>query len=108
MNSTGLDLQPSKPAPKWMRAGYWLCFVIAVAVVIRRLVALAYPPRSAPPQLAELDAVFASYKALTLAHILPALAFVILTPLVLRRRAASSAWAQRFLYPLGIIVGITA
>src|SRR5262249_26264092 len=108
MNFAALEPQLSKPAPRWMRAGYWLCLVIAVAVVIRRLFALAYPPRSAPPQLAGLDALFASHKALTLAHILPALAFVILTPFVFGRNTSLRAWAERLLFPLGIIVGITA
>jgi hypothetical protein len=62
---------------RWLRIGFWACTVISVAVVLRRIVALAYPPQSAPPQLAELDAAFASHAGLTLAHILPALAFVL-------------------------------
>jgi hypothetical protein len=88
--------------------GFWACIVIAVAVVIRRTVALAYPPQSAPPQLAELDAAFASHAALTLAHILPALAFVLLTPFVYIRRFAGAAWPKRFLFLLGLVVGVTA
>ena len=93
---------------RWLRIGFWACIVIAVAVVLRRTVALAHPPQSAPPQLAELDAVFASHAALTLAHILPALAFVLLTPFVYIRRFAGAAWPRRFLFPLGFVVGITA
>lgn len=92
--------------PLWLRVGFWICIAIAVAVVFRRVIALAYPPRSAPPQMAGLDKVFASHAALTLAHILPALAFVIVTPfLYLRRRAR---WPEKLLFPLGFIVGITA
>lgn len=93
---------------RWLRFGFWACIVIAIAVVLRRTVALAHPPQSAPPQLAELDAAFASHAALTLAHILPALAFVVLTPLVYIRRFAGAAWPRRLLFPLGLVVGVTA
>lgn len=93
---------------RWLRIGFWACIVISVAVVIRRTVALAHPPQSAPPQLAELDAAFASHAALTLAHILPALAFVLLTPFVYIRRFSRAAWPKRFLFPLGLVIGVTA
>src|SRR5271165_3693806 len=99
------DAQPAiKQAPLWLRLGFWACTAIAVAVVIRRIFALAAPPRSAPPQLAALDAFFASHVALTLAHILPALAFVVVAPFVVFRRKA--VWAERFIFPLGAVVGI--
>jgi hypothetical protein len=93
---------------RWLRIGFWACIVISVAVVIRRTVPLAHPPQSAPPQLAELDAVFASHAALTMAHILPALAFVLLTPFVYVRRFAGAEWPKRFLFALGLVVGVTA
>jgi Predicted membrane protein (DUF2306) len=95
------------PAPLWLRIGFWICTVIAVAVVLRRLVAFIHPPRSAPPQLAQLDAIFASHMALTLSHILPAFAFVVIAPLVLRR-TTPHPWAERLIFPLGVIVGVTA
>ena len=45
--------------PLALKIGFWFCIVIAVAVVIRRVVALSTPPStSAPPQLAGLDAWF--------------------------------------------------
>lgn len=94
--------------PLWLRIGFWVCTVIAVAVVARRIVALAFPSPSAPPELAELDRTFASHAALTLAHILPALAFVLVTPFALFRRFSDLAWPERLLFPLGGIVGITA
>ena len=100
--------QPSEPAPRWLRVGFWLCITISVAVVIRRVVALAYPPHSAPPQLAELDATFASHTALTLAHILPAMAFVVIVPFAYLRRFAAAAWPERLLFPLGAVVAVTA
>ncbi len=91
-----------------IRIGFWICIVIAVAAVIRRVVALAHPAQSGPPQLVALDAVFSSHAALTLAHILPALAFVVLTPVLYLQRSTGKDWVERLLFPLGAIVGITA
>jgi hypothetical protein len=95
-------------SPLWLRVGFWACTFIAVAVVVRRIVALAFPSPSEPPQLAELDRVFASHTALTLAHILPALAFVLVAPFAIFRRFSGLAWPERWLFPLGVVVGITA
>lgn len=86
---------------------FWLCVVIAVAAVLRRLVVLAHPSQTGPPQVTALDTVFASHTALTLAHILPAMAFVLLAPVVLLRRYGP-VWPERLLFPLGAIVGVTA
>ena len=94
--------------PLWLRWGFWICVVIAIAVVFRRIFALAYPARSGPPQLRMLDALFASHAVLTLAHILPALAFVLLCPLLLVRAPGRSPWLEMLLLPMGAMVGITA
>jgi hypothetical protein len=91
-----------------IRIGFWLCSAISVAVVLRRTVTLIHPPQSAPPQLAALDTAFASHAALTLAHILPALAFVTIAPFLYIRRFAGAAWPKRLLFPLGAVVGVTA
>jgi hypothetical protein len=100
---------PEQPRPALaLRIGFWACTAIAIAVVIRRLLALFTPPQSAPSQLAALDAVFASHAALTLAHILPALAFVLIAPLVIFRRPANATWPERLIFPIGLIVGLTA
>ena len=96
------------PAPIWLRVGFWGCIVIAVAVVIRRLFALAEPPQSAPPQMAGLDAAFANHATLTLAHILPALVFVILAPIAILRNTAKFPWTDKALLPVGAVVGVTA
>jgi uncharacterized membrane protein YsdA (DUF1294 family) len=101
-------VRPGRPAPLSLRIGFWICIVIAVAVVIRRLVALAHPSFSGPPQMAALDQVFASHTALTLAHIIPALAFVLITPFALLPRFAALQWPERWLFPLGVITGLTA
>ena len=95
------------PYPRWLKVGFWICVTIAVAVVLRRVVALAHPTQGGSSPTAGLDAVFASHAALTLAHILPAMAFVLLTPLVLSRRPGA-LWAERLFFPLGAVVGVTA
>jgi hypothetical protein len=104
----GAGGRKDQASPLWLRIGFWACIGISVAVVLRRVLALAYPPRSAPPQLAALDAVFASHATLTLAHILPALLFVLVAPLVVFSTPANAAWPERLIFPLGIVVGFTA
>jgi hypothetical protein len=95
-------------SPTPLRIGFWICIVLAVAVVIRRLFALAAPSHGGPPQMAGLDDAFASHAALTLAHIIPALLFVLLAPFVVFSRFACLHWPERILFPLGAIVGLTA
>jgi Predicted membrane protein (DUF2306) len=107
VNTAGTTLRRVK-APPWLVAGFWICTAISVAVVVRRVLALAHPPRSVPPQFAGLDAAFASHAALTLAHILPALLFVLVAPLVVFRRFSGAVWPERLLFPLGAVVGVTA
>jgi hypothetical protein len=95
--------------PLGFRVGFWFCIVIAIAVVIRRIAALSSTPSaSVPPQLAGLDNWFVSHAALTYVHILCALVFVLLLPLVFWRRTRDSRMVQRAIYPLGGIVGLTA
>ena len=113
-NPIGYQVKPegrgiSARFPLGLKIGFWFCMVIAIAVVLRRLVALSTPPSpSAPPQLAGLDAYFTAHAALTYVHILCALAFVLLLPLLFWRRTRNSAALQRAIFPFGLIVGITA
>jgi hypothetical protein len=96
--------------PGWLKVGFWICVVIAVAVVLRRVAVLVHPTQAGAAgssPTAALDAVFASHAALTLAHILPAMAFGLLTPFGLLRRAGG-VWAERLFFPLGAWVGVTA
>jgi len=72
------------------------------------MVALSSPSRSGPPQLVALDATFASHATLTLAHILPALVFVLICPAMIFRAPGKAAWLERLFFPLGIVVGVTA
>ncbi len=104
----GSSSTPPISAPKWLRVGFWACTLIAVAVVVRRIVALEFPSPAGPPQLEELDRTFATHSALTMAHILPALAFVLLAPFAFVRRFSATEWPERLLFPLGGVVGITA
>jgi len=97
-----------KPTPYWLLAGFWVCTAIAIAVVIRRLAALAHPSTLGPPPMVALDRTFSSHTALTLAHIIPALGFVLVAPFALLRRFAAVRWLKNLLYPLGIVVGVTA
>ena len=105
---SGVAPQVSPTLPLWLRVGFWACVLIALAAVIRRVFALLHPAQSAPPQLAALDKVFASHATLTLAHILPALAFVLVAPYFVFRKSNETAWPEHMLFPLGLVVGITA
>jgi len=58
--------------------------------------------------LVALDAAFASHAALTLAHILPALVFILICPAMIFRAPGKAAWLERLFFPLGLVVGITA
>jgi hypothetical protein len=114
MDAAGIDggqqlgaLGVTRPAPVWLKAGFWACIVIAVAVALRRFVALVHPSPAGPAAMAALDAAFTSRAALTFAHIISATAFVLVAPLVLLRAPKSGLW-ERLLFPLGAIVGITA
>ncbi|WP_051978607.1 DUF2306 domain-containing protein [Edaphobacter aggregans] len=99
--------------PSWTRPVlYILCF-IAAAAALRRIVALLMVSASARAgQLADLDATFAARKGLTLAHIIPALALVLLLPVWFSARMRSNPPAHRrltwALFALGFVVGITA
>jgi hypothetical protein len=102
------DSERTRVAPLWLRVGFWACVVIAVGAVARRVIAFVHPPNSAPPELAALDKAFASHAALTLAHILPALLFVLVTPLFIFRKSKETGWPDYALLLLGVVVGITA
>ena len=106
----GTQVAPSMSTPHvptLFKTGFWICTVIAVAVVIRRLVALAFPA-SPPSPLANLDAMFAGHAGLTLAHIIPALLFVLAAPVVLLARRPTRQSIERVFFPLGLVVGLTA
>jgi hypothetical protein len=97
----------------WTRPVLYLLCLIAAAAALRRIVALLIVT-GAPPtaQIAALDAAFADRKALTLAHIIPALIFVVLLPLWFSKKTNRNEQLHRritwLLFALGAIVGFTA
>jgi hypothetical protein len=93
-------------ASLWLKIGFWVSIVIAVAAAARRFVALVLPSATGSVP-SGLDATFASRTTLTLAHIIPATAFVVLAPFVVFRRSEKS-WLENALLLLGVVVGITA
>jgi hypothetical protein len=93
--------------PPWLLAGFWVCVVIAIGVVLRRLVEFISPSRGGPPQMASLNATFSSHVVLTLMHIIPAAIFVLLSAAVLLRRTGAD-WLERLFFPFGTITGATA
>lgn len=106
-HSAGLG--PPTRFPLSLKIGFWLCIIIAVAIVIRRIVALSTPPSfNAPPQLAALDAYFAAHAALTYVHILCALVFIALLPLLFWSRTRNSIAIERMAFLFGLTVGVTA
>ncbi|HEU4636107.1 MAG TPA: DUF2306 domain-containing protein [Edaphobacter sp.] len=97
----------------WTRPVLFILCFIAAAAALRRIVALLLVGDSARAgQYGNLDAAFAAHKALTLAHIIPALFFVVLLPLWfssrVRRRESAHRRLTWILFALGFVVGLTA
>jgi hypothetical protein len=97
----------------WTRPVLYILCLIAAAAALRRIVALFLVSASARTgQYADLDADFAAHKALTLAHVVPALIFVLLLPLWFSARVRRKEQAHRrittVLFALGFVVGLTA
>lgn len=93
--------------PTWLLAGFWICVLIAMAVVVRRLIALAHPAIGRNSPTAALDTTFASHSALTIAHIVPAAIFVLLSVIVLLRPNQNRRMERAF-FVFGLITGLTA
>jgi len=95
--------------PRFFRIGFWACIGIGIAIVFRRIFALRQTAASgAPPDLARLDAWFRSHASLTYVHILTALVFLSVLPLIFWRRTSRSVTTRYAYYGLGTIVGLTA
>ncbi|HEX4749970.1 MAG TPA: hypothetical protein VH302_10555 [Bryobacteraceae bacterium] len=93
--------------PLWLLVGFWVCVVIAIAVVIRRILALTEGSNSGTGPMAEMNAAFSSHAALTMAHIVPAMIFVLLAVAVLFR-VGRGKWLQPLFFAFGAITGLTA
>jgi len=97
------------PVSSGLRVGFWLCIVVAIAAVMRRLIALGKTPSvTEPPDLRRLDEFFRSHASLTYAHIGTALLFVCILPLVYWNRTRHWKPVRALFYLLGLIVGLTA
>lgn len=93
--------------PVWLVAAFLLSALIAIAVVIRRSLALTHPGSARSPQLSAMDAAFASHRLLVCLHIYPAAAFVVLAAILLLSSSVSMLLRQ-LLYAFGVWTGITA
>jgi hypothetical protein len=95
--------------PRALQAGFWICIVIGIAVVLRRALALLRPPATnAPPDLQRLDAFFKTHAILTYVHIFAALVFVCVLPFVFWSRTRASTTVRLLFYTVGAIVGFSA
>ena len=101
--------------PLWLLAGFLVCVVISIAVVLRRLNELIRPSHDRPPMMAAMDATFSSHAVLTVMHIIPAAIFVVLAAAMLLRRTGGE-WLERLHFDMffvmffvsGAITGATA
>src|SRR5262249_41132559 len=107
---------PAAPTTRFQRLMWVTMIVLCViggAVVIRRMVARAFPPSNPPAQFAGLDEAFAEKRVLTMIHIVPALLLVTLVPFQFSRSFRNRhlrvhRWIGRTVMVLGLIIGISA
>jgi hypothetical protein len=93
--------------PLWLLSGFWVCVVISIAVVLRRLTELIRPSNGRPAQMASIDATFSAHAVLTAMHIIPAAVFVLLAVGVLLRPPVGE-WLERLFFLFGALTGATA
>lgn len=94
----------SSRRPLWLQICFWVSLAISVAVVIRRVLAIASPSKG-PEMIRSMDLHFEAHTALTLAHILGALLFIVVTPYVVLR--AESGRLRDAWFLLGIWTGLS-
>ena len=109
---------PTRSVVRSASALLWTPFLIlcliGAAAALRRITVLLAPPAtsSVPPAMQALDTHFAARKALTLAHLFPAITFVLILPAWFSRRVRARAALHRritlALLALGAIIGVTA
>lgn len=93
-------------------AAIFLAF-IGIAVALRRAIVLFYPTTSTTPNPATaLDAHFADHRALTLAHVLPAMLFMLLGPVqfignLRAKHPLFHRWSGRVFLVSAAIIGLT-
>ena len=92
-----------------MKSTIFVLALIGIAVVVRRMLFVLHPPAVA----VGVDVGFAAHPALTMAHIVPGLLFMVLAPLQLlrslrTRRPAWHRWAGRVVVAAALVIGVTA
>lgn len=97
--------QPSRT----LKAGFWVCIIIGIAVVLRRAFTLQRPVATGgPSQLLQLDAFFQTRAVLTRVHIFTALLFVCLLPFMFWNRTRNLQIVRVLFYVLGVAVCFSA
>ena len=91
-----------------------LLALVGIAVALRRTVVLLRPGNPGTPDnpAAALDSHFADHRALTLAHVVPGMLFMVLGPLQFVARLRSTyphvhRWLGRILLTVSAVVGVT-
>jgi uncharacterized membrane protein len=100
---------------RWVWAGIIFLAVIGIAAATRRTLVLFWPEQFGGkfPPAAAMDAGFARHLALTLVHIIPGAAFMILAPLqfvpaIRAKHLSFHRWSGRLLFVSGLVIGISA
>lgn len=91
--------------PLWLQICFWVSLAISAAVVIRRVLAIASPSSKGPEMIHAMDLHFEAHTALTLAHVLGALLFIVVTPFIVLRTETGKLRGAWFL--LGIWTGLS-
>ena len=109
---------PTRPLARRASGLVWTPFLllclIGAAAALRRITVLLLPPSTpgGPSSMQWLDAHFVPHKGLLLAHLFPALAFVLILPAWFSQRIRARADLHRrvtiVLFVLGFVIGITA
>ena len=107
-------MNPNRALVRFLWAAVIFLAFIGLAVATRRTIVLLKPGTlsSANNPAAQLDAHFANHVTLTLAHILPAMLFMVLGPLQFIRSLRSKypqihRWSGRIFLTASAIVGVT-
>jgi uncharacterized membrane protein len=103
---------PIQPERRILWAAVLLLCAIAIAVSIRRLLALADPYAMSPSPLAALDALFAARPGLTRMHVIAGLLLASFIPMQLSARVRGRVprlhrWLGRTLMIVGIVVALS-
>jgi len=108
------DMNPNRAVVRFLWTAVIFLAFIGLAVATRRTIVLLKPGTlsSAKNPAMQLDAHFANHAALTFAHILPAMLFMVLGPLQFVRRLRSKypqvhRWSGRIFLTASAVVGVT-